>query len=211
MVKVHQINPVIRAIAVIGAVMALVTGITFAALSSTATLTNNTISAADSNLLVWDETAQAFETEAPGFTITDLIPGEGSGPNLFYLHNDSDGPVYVSAHVPAEPEVPAGGYGFTGWENLKVTFTSLKTGCAEGPVETNMAELLAGNVELPCNTLAQDAMGNNQPGAEGTEGNYSVEFDIDPASLTPGAEDAGVGSFDLQLIGDLVDPSPPTT
>lgn len=41
--KINRISPIARAILVIGVVAALVTGVTFAALQNTATLTNNTI------------------------------------------------------------------------------------------------------------------------------------------------------------------------
>lgn len=204
MQRLLTINPLIRAVLVIGAVAALVTGVTFAALTNTATLTQNTISAADASLLVWD--GDSFESTAPGFTVTDLVPGQGSGDNFFYLQNNSPGDLWVYAHVPAEPAAPTGGYGFTGWENLKVIFMSHAGDCVDDPVKTDMAALLAGNVELPCNPLSEGATGNNQPGEEDTEGNYSVSFDIDPESLTEGAEDAGVGSFDLQLIGSLIAP-----
>jgi hypothetical protein len=208
--KLRQLSPIARAIGVMGAVTVLVTGVTFAALSSTATLSGNTLSAADSNLLVWDQPAGAFESDAPGFNVTDLIPGEGSGENFFYLQNNGDGAVHVSAHVPTAPAEPEGGYGFSGWDNLKLTFKSYAPDCEDNTLNTTMEALLAGNVTLPCNTLAKDATGNNQPGQEATEGNYSVKFDIDPSSLTEGATDAGVGSFDLQLIGSLTAPVPTT-
>jgi predicted ribosomally synthesized peptide with SipW-like signal peptide len=206
-----KFNPIARAVGVMGVVAALATGVTFAAFSSTATLTDNTISAADANLLVWD--GDSFESTAPGFTIADLVPGEGSTDNMFYLQNNSGGALYVSAHVPDMPDEPEGGYGFTGWENLKVTFKSYAPDCEEPEVNTTMAALLAGNVELPCNTLAEGAQGN--AGEQATEGNYSVSYDIDPSSLNSGVDDAGVGDFDLQLIGSFVAPTttpetPPT-
>lgn len=195
--KKRLMSPLTRAVGVISAVAILVGGVTFAALQSQATLTDNTIASANADLKLWD--GDSFESEAPGFTVTGLVPGEGSGPNLFYFQNAGETDLNISAHVPVAPEEPQGGYGFSGWENLDVTFKNLSDDCAEGPVETDMGALLAGDVELPCNPLSEGATGNNQPGAEGTEGNYSVEFDIHPEAVT--GDHAGVGSFDIVFSG----------
>lgn len=191
----RHINPVVRAVLVIASVMTLVTGITFAALQDSVTLQNNTISSASSDLLIWD--GDSFEKQAPGFTVTDLIPGNGSQEYPFYLKNNGGTALNVTAHVPSEPAEPAGGYDFTGWENLKVTIKSNEPGCAEDTVNTDMAALLAGEVALPCNPLASGAQGN--AGELETEGNYTVKFDIDPASVT--GDNPGVGNFDLVLSG----------
>ena len=201
--RVKKFNPLARAIAVISVVAVSLTGVTYAALQSTATLSANTISVADSNLLIWDASAAAFEEEAPGFTIENLIPGQGSEENKFYLKNDSDGPLYVYAHVPETPAEPEGGYGFSGWQNLIVTFKSYEPGCVDNMVATNMADLLAGNVALPCNTFSQNAQGDS--GNIATEGNYSVTFDINPSAHIDGADDAGVGAFDIDFIGSLIE------
>ena len=203
MQAVRSFSPLLRAIFVIGAVAALVTSITFAALTSTATLTNNTISSADSNLTIWD--GAAFATTAPGFDVTDLVPGEGSDEYFYYLKSESDAPLYITVHVPAEPTAPEGGFDFTGWENLEVTFKSYAPGCGDDTVMTDMQALLDGEVELKCNPIAADAQGNNAVGAEETEGNYSVSFDIDPSSIT--GDDPEVGNFDMVFTGSVIDPS----
>ncbi len=182
---IRKINPLARAIAVIGAVMALATGATFAALNSTATLTNNTIDTADTSLLLWD--GDSFETTAPGFTIDDLVPGQGTDPQLFYFQNTSELNEKVTARVIIAPGVT----GFSGWNNLKVTFTELNSGATNSGT---FEDLLNNNFNLP-GTLDAGATGNNQPGQETTEGNYSVEFDIVPAAVT--GSSASVDSFDL--------------
>lgn len=200
MTLTRHINPVARAIMVIAAVMALVTGVTFAALKDSVTLQGNTISSANADLLIWNGSTFAESTD--GFAVTNLIPGEGSDDYYFYLKNNGGTPLKLAATVPTEPQVPAGGYGFTGWENLKVNITNHKTGCANPTTETTMAALLAGEVELSCNPLAAGAQGNDQPGEEGTEGNFSVSFDIEPSSVT--GDNPGVGSFDLVITGSAV-------
>lgn len=50
--KMRSISPLFQAVGVVGVVAGLATGVTFAALSSQATLTNNTISSASANLLI---------------------------------------------------------------------------------------------------------------------------------------------------------------
>jgi hypothetical protein len=117
MLQFTKINPLARAIGVIGAVAALTTGVTFAALNSQATLTNTTISSATADLLLWD--GDTFESTAPGFTITDLVPGTGVEKPL-YFKNAVGVPLAVTAHVPTLPSST----GFTGWQNLHVTITS---------------------------------------------------------------------------------------
>lgn len=199
------INPVVRAAGVISAVAIVTGGVTYAALSSSATLTDNTITSANASLLLWD--GDSFENTAPGFDVTGLIPGEGSGENKFYVRNAGDTNLNVTAHVPVEPEAPAGGYDFTGWENLKITFKSYKDGCADNTVDTNMAALIAGQVALPCNNLAEGAQGNDQPGQENTEGNYSVAFDINPDSVN--GDSPGVGDFDIVLTGTATNAASP--
>ena len=192
--SIGLINPVVRATVVIGAVAALVTGVTFAALQSQATLADSTISSANANLLLWD--GDTFESQAPGFTVTGLIPGEGSGKQFFYFQNAGDTALNLSVHVPAAPAEPGDGYGFSGWENLKVTFTNEAT---DQTVDTDMAALMAGNVTLPGNPLPFGAQGNNQAGQENTPGNFSAEFDIDPSAVT--GDHAGVGAFDMTFTG----------
>jgi hypothetical protein len=194
------LNPVTRAVGVFSAVAIITGGVTYAALTSSATLTDNTITSANASLLLWD--GETFASTAPGFDFTGLIPGEGSDEKKFYVKNAGDSALDVTAHVPVAPEAPAEGYGFTGWENLKVNFKSFAPDCPIGDntVETTMAALMAGEVALPCNTLDKDAQGNGNVGSENTEGNYSVTVDIEPSAVTPGATPS-VGDFDLVFTG----------
>lgn len=215
MVSIQQINPVIRAVVVIGAVMALVTSVTFAALQSQATLTNNTISTATAGLKLWD--GDSFESTAPGVNVEGLIPGDWSESYPIYFQNDGDAPLFLTANVPEQPQLPEGmeDYGFTGWENLKVAF---KGYCGEGAseeanrsnkwkddkqkdyvVKTDMAALLAGEVTLPCGPLAEGATGDSN--TPGTAGNYSVSFKIASDAIT--GDQAGVGSFDVVFNGSV--------
>ncbi|HEX7260129.1 MAG TPA: hypothetical protein VF272_04330 [Candidatus Saccharimonadia bacterium] len=181
-----------RATGVIGATVALIVGVTFAQLNTTATLSNNTVSSATADLTLWD--GSAFAQTAPGFTVTNLIPGAGSGPLPFYFKNGGAVDLIVTAHVPVAPSAS----GFSGWENLKVTFTD-NNGAVQA---TNMGALLAGEVALPGNPVTAGAQGN--AGVPNTEGNYTATFDITPAAVT--GSSATVDSFDIVFTGTAPTP-----
>ena len=199
MTLTRQINPVVRAIAVIASVMALVTGVTFAALQDSVTLSNNTISSANADLQIWD--GDSFEATAPGIQVTNLVPGQGSQDYPVYLKNNGANALYAYATVPNPPAEPSGGYDFTGWENLKVTIKSTEPNCVstDSTVVTNMQALMDSQVALPCNTLAAGAQGDS--GSIATEGNYTISFDIAPSSIN--GDSPGVGSFDLVISGSV--------
>lgn len=192
------LNPVVRAAGVISAVAIVTGGVTFAALSSSVTLTDSTISTANANLQIFDGTV--FANTAPGFAVTGLVPGAGSEENEFYLRNAGDTDLKVTAAIVGTPTAPEGGYGFAGWENLKVNFKSLEPGCVNNTVNTTAEALMAGEVELPCNPLTEGAQGNNSVPA--TEGNYTVSFDIAAAAVT--GESAGITDLDLRFTGTAV-------
>lgn len=189
-----------RSVGVIGATATLVSGITFAALTSNAAaLTDNTVSSATASLKISD--GGPFDVTKHGFNITGLIPGSGSGKKDFYLANTGTVPLKLTVHVPAAPPAPADGYGFTGFENLKVSISNEATG---GTVlNTDMAALLAGEVALP-EELAAGAQGSTaNPTAPG---HYSVSYDINPDAVTGGH--AGVGNFNLVFTGTDNTPAP---
>ncbi|MGC1177410.1 MAG: hypothetical protein WA843_05050 [Candidatus Saccharimonadales bacterium] len=182
-----KFSPMMRAVAVIGTVAALVTGVTFAALNSQATLTESTINTATANLTLWN--GSSFESSAPGFTITNLVPGTGTADLPFYFKNGGGVPLNLTAHVPVEPSSS----GFSGWDNLKVTFKN----AAGVTTDTTMQALLAGNVSLSGDPLSAGAQGDaNTPG---TEGNFTAKFDITPSAVT--GSSASVGSFNIDFAG----------
>jgi hypothetical protein len=200
MLAISRINPLVRAILVVGAVAGLVTGVTFAALNSSATLGASTITSTTASLLLWN--GSDFASQAPGFAITDLVPGEGSGAKHFYFKNAGKADLGVTARIVNPPEVSEGLL----YTDIKVTFKSDKAGCTV-PVVTNFQALIDGDVALPCNPLSGEAQGNNQAGAEETEGNYSVSFDINPAAAVTG-DTANVGNFNIVFTGAAVAPAP---
>ncbi len=190
------ISPVTRAVGVFSAVAIVTGGVTFAALQSSATLTDSSISTANAELQVYDFTAGQYASTAPGFVIDNLIPGEGVEKS-FYLRNNGQTALNVSARVPALPGAPADGFGFSGYENVKVSITGEK---CDVTVDTNLQALFDAAVALPCNSLLAGEAGNST--VDGTAGNYDVTFDIDPAVIT--GSSAGVGDFDIVFTGTAV-------
>lgn len=197
-----------RAFGVLGLLLASVGGATYALTSNSVTLSDTSISTANASLQIYDFTAGAYETEAPGFTITDLVPGTGVD-EQFYLRNSGGVPLYITAHVPTLPAAPEGstasngGFGFVGYENVTLDITG--DACAE-VVETNLLALNAGQVELPCNPLVAGAAGDSNAFVAG---NYNIHFDINPDAVD--GSSAGVGDFDIVFSGDSDDPSPVVT
>jgi len=186
-------------VGVISAVVIIAGGVTFAALTSnTVVVSASTIDSATASLKIWD--GAAYSTTAPGYHITGLVPGHGVDENL-YLQNDGGVDMTIAAHVPTLPGAPAQGYGFSGFDNLKVSITNEDPLCLapNNVVNTDIAALNAGNVTLPCSLKAGDT---GDGGTLNHAGNYLVHFDIDPSAVT-GAQ-AGVGAFDMDLTGTQV-------
>lgn len=187
-----RINPLARAVATFMAVAGLVTGITYAALSSSATLTNNTINSATASLKVWN--GSSFEGTAQGFTVTGLVPSVVTDEYPFYLKN-ADLPLKVTIQASA----PASAAGFDSWSDLSVRFISHDPACptVSNKVTKTMQELMDAPVELPCNSLPANSQGND--GVLATAGNYGVKFFIDSTEVS--GEQVSVGAFTWTLTG----------
>ena len=98
--RINKISPLARAVLVIGAVAALVTGITMAQFNSTATLTDNTLASASAELLVdgSDEDTEPTSSE-PGFDFDGLAPGEESDVETLLLRNAGDLDMNVTVYA----------------------------------------------------------------------------------------------------------------
>ncbi len=72
MISKFRPSPLVRAVAVFTGVVALVSGVTFAALQSQATLTNNTIASAKAGLQV--KSTGSFASQDAGFAFTGVLP-----------------------------------------------------------------------------------------------------------------------------------------
>src|SRR3990167_5979046 len=108
MVNIRTINPVSSATAIIGAVAALVAGVTFAQLTSTATLTDNTISSASADLQVSTNNVD-FGPSKPGFDFINLVPGGSAQPDpgkLFQLKDNGTADLTLKVSISSSPSNP---------------------------------------------------------------------------------------------------------
>lgn len=196
MVLAKKINPVARAVMTITAVAALVSGVTFAA-TSQATLTGNniTMAAATADLQLWN--GIEFASTAPGFSFSDLEPGEESDPFNFYFKNNGNVPLDVTASIPTLPDLTALSFGA---DDVTLTFYGAES-CAEAPLVRTMTELNDVTLdELPCNPLEEDAQG--VVGEDATnEANYRVTAKI-AETVELGDTTEVVPSFDIVFTGD---------
>jgi hypothetical protein len=88
--KAIQINPVLRAIWVVGSVAVLVTGVTFAAMQDQASLTGVNMASATADLKVdgADSLVGYSQSEASAFDFNGLIPGGAAVSETFKLKNE---------------------------------------------------------------------------------------------------------------------------
>ncbi len=189
MVRITAINPLARSVTVIGAVAALATGVTFAALQSQATLTNNTISSASAVLLV-DNTGDPARGLTPsdnGFAFTGMVPGgAASNTGTFQLKNDGSTALHTHVKVPTLPTyVDSNGNDVT-VDNTKV-FVVFKNGAGADQSFALSALNGADGVQL-----ADDL-------AAGAVANYTVKVTMDVDAFT--ANQAVSTNFDFLFTG----------
>ena len=100
MLSIHKINPMFRAVGTVGAVAALVGGITFANLTSnTVALSPNNLTSATAALAIAGSCPATTTTPIPGLTDASLAPGHSTSVS-FCLGNTGDVPLSVSVSVP---------------------------------------------------------------------------------------------------------------
>lgn len=102
MFKLHKINPMARAIGTMGAVAALVGGVTFATLqSNTVALSPNQLTTASASLAIEPAGCDpaSATTSTPGMN-GNLTPGSGSVTKDFCLVNNGNVPLDMFAIVP---------------------------------------------------------------------------------------------------------------
>lgn len=191
MVAIAKFSPLMRAVLVIGAVMALVTGVTYAALtSSTATLTNNTVESATANLLVNSDAgcgpASAFGASDTGFAFNGLVPGGVASPDkTFCLKNSGTADLTLKLFVPTAPTwtVTPSGVVDTGEVNVHVV-------CDNG----------AGTINATLESLATAAQAFTTSNlADGATAVCTVNLDMNADAFT--GTGASSGNFNLEFSG----------
>lgn len=188
MLNLRHMNPMVRAVGTMGAVSALVGGITFAQLTSnTVALSPNTLSTASANLEIGatntGSCSDASTSNVPGFDLTGstgLVPGVASAPIKFCLKNTGDVKLDLTTMIP------------------QTAFAS-DTGIPPSDVTLNIT---CGNSGTASGTL--DHFTTTSPK---TLGSLSAGVSTDcqaTATLNSdfsGASGASVPSFDIQFVG----------
>lgn len=150
MLSLHKINPMVRAVGTMGAVAALVTGVTFANLTSnTVALTDNTLSTATAKLVIGNtsDCTAVTTTSVPGMHFTNLTPGQTSSPFTFCLGNTGDIPLNITAQIPQDLTS----------STLDPTKVTLKLTCGGGTITKTLADLHSSAWPFPSNPLGAGA------------------------------------------------------
>lgn len=104
MISIRNINPMVRAIGTMGAIAAVVGGVTFAQINTTSavTLSDNTLTAATASLAIGPShnCSTGATTSVPGMNFTNLQPGVESAAFPFCLENIGNVPLNITATVP---------------------------------------------------------------------------------------------------------------
>jgi hypothetical protein len=101
--SIKHINPMVRAVATMGAIAALVGGVTFAALTSNAVaLTPNNMTVASASLVIGPgpDCTDVVATSTTGLHESALTPGASATPVSFCIKNTGGVPLNLSAVIP---------------------------------------------------------------------------------------------------------------
>lgn len=159
-----KINPVAKAVGIIGVVAGLVSAVTFAAATSnTVALTPNTLNTANAALTIGaGNSCPVATTSTPGLSGT-LVPGGPAVTQAFCLDNTGDVPLNITASIPDNLA------GNTAADNTTLTITCENIGDVSGQLSsfgTPSFDSPLGNAVDPVNctasaTLSADFTGNN--------------------------------------------------
>ncbi|HSX31212.1 MAG TPA: hypothetical protein VLE99_04810 [Candidatus Saccharimonadales bacterium] len=179
MISLRNINPMVRSVGTMGAVAAVVGGITFAGLTSnTVALSPNTLSSATAALQISSRTGDAcgdFSSDTvAGFTDVKLTPGVVSDPVDFCLKNNGDVPLDLTTAIPqaalvSSPISPA---------DVTLDITCDNTGHANGTLNeytggTPLGSLDAGDT-TNCSATAELSSSFSGPGT--TVNSFDIDF-----------------------------------
>ncbi|HSE60712.1 MAG TPA: hypothetical protein VLA88_00280 [Candidatus Saccharimonadales bacterium] len=184
---------IMRASVVLGALSVLVGGVTYAAITSSATLTGNTLASVTGSLLVDGPDAGSVPTASEaGLQFTGLVPGAAaySAAQTFSLKNDGTGNLKIA--VTADGGVSAGTY-----DPSKVHVKITNTTVAGNP-----------SVEATLDNFA--TLFNNLPGVSGADkllagatNSFDVQVKADADAVT--GSSASFSNFNLTFTGTAVE------
>jgi hypothetical protein len=206
MKRIKGINPVLRAVGIVGAVVALAGGVTYAAFGNAVALNGTNLSTTSIGLKIWNGTTYA--DTAPGFNIENMGINDYSAKQLFYLKNISDHPVPVAVRLGNNypdnmPVYDGTNYGYV---KMKITAEWNNASCtaANNSVEVPLTGLYySADFDLPCEALPVGADGNPSGTANSSEGLYSIQFMI--TGLTEGATSGSIQNLDLKFAEKITE------
>ena len=211
MLHLRNINPMVRAVGTMGAVSALVGGITFAQLTSnTVALSSNTLSTASAHLkigLTNDNVSgpttlattnrttvntepgcsDAKNGSVPGFHLTGsngLVPGQASDPLNFCLKNTGGLPLDLSVTVPSDA------FGDTTSMGITPADVTLDVTCDNSDTATGTLQDYESTVSLGDTALAA---------GDATDCSATVTLASDFNGSGTGS--ASLPAFDIQFMG----------
>lgn len=137
MLSIHKINPMARAIGTMGAIMALVGGVTYAALQT------NSVALADNELtsgtpLLQISNGNGFGNSATGLHAA-LTPGQPT-PYTFYLQNNGSSPMTVTASIAA---------GVFSGSQIPASDVTMTLNCGSGDVTYTLDQWSGGAAAIP--------------------------------------------------------------
>lgn len=193
-----KVSPLTRALGVFSAVAIIVGGVTYAALQSQATLSDNTISSATATLQVNNtDNGGTFGTSDTGFQFTNLLPGAGYGDaQHFDLKNAGTSNLQVTVYATAGTVT-----GTLDKNKVHVKFTNQSLSTPGSAVYT-LAQLEANYNGLP-GVVGTDFLDTSSPGEENT---FDVQVKLDDGAV--GGSGAANSGFNLVFTGTAYTPAP---
>jgi hypothetical protein len=188
----RKTTAIARGVGAISAVVALVVGVTFAAQTSSVTLSDNTIGVGSADLLISNTPTSGFGSNVTGFQDNALVPGTPSSPYTFYL--DNVGPTSLALSLTTDltsNKIPAGldpskiqGQLFLGGSGTPAATFTLKDleNASTTPVTSNSTNYL-----LPAGTTEEAQVEwTAEPGADtGSGGDVVSPFTITITGTVP--------------------------
>ena len=190
MKKHKNFRPLLRAVTVMAVVGVVVSGVTFAALTSQqAVLAGNTIETATADLRV-SQDGSTYTNSLAGFDFANVVPGGAAVPAAgynFYLKNFGGTPLLLKLGVASTVANPDN----VDLTKVSVILTSIGSGAQ--PQTFTLASLIAAN------TTGGAALTSPSPLINGTQQKFGVQVSM--ASDAFSGSSASLGNLDFAFSG----------
>jgi len=188
--KHKNFQPLLRAVTVMAVVGAIVSGVTFAALTSQqAVLAGNTIETATADLRV-SQDGNTYTNSLTGFDFANVVPGGSAVPAAgynFYLKNFGGTPLLLKLSIGSTVANPNN----VDLTKVSVILTSIGSGAQ--PQTFTLASLIAANA------TGGVALTSPSPLMAGTQAKFAVQVSM--ASDAFSGSNASLGNIDFAFSG----------